>query len=194
MPVSPRAPTFRRACRHVLRRHAPGAALLLVALSGLAGCGGADRPQFAPACPQTGILRDGADLTRFRGGGTDLTDIVVDGRITALTGKCSLDDNTHLHTVLSVSMDITRGPAAIGRQSDVTYFISVSKGDTILDKQDFTFNVNFPRNSEHLRLTGDQIDLVLPVDPKTSGAAYNILVGFQLTPAELAFNRRRGVR
>ena len=171
-----------------------GAALAALALLGLSGCGGSNLPKFAPACPATGILRDGADMTRFRGTGTDLTDMVVDGRITGLSGKCSLDDLTHLHTVLSVSMELARGPAAVGRQADVTYFISVSRGDTILDKKDYTFNVEFPRNAERLRLTGDQIDLVLPVNDKLSGSAYSVLVGFQLTPEQLAFNRRRGVR
>jgi hypothetical protein len=189
MPVS--APAHARAYRHAAGRAVPGLAVLLLTL---AGCGGSDLPKFAPACPQTGILRDGADLTRFRANGTDLTDMVLDGRITGLSGKCSLDDPTHLHTVISVSMDLTRGPAALGRQADVTYFLSVSRGDTILDKADYTFNVNFPNNSDRVRLVGDQIDLVLPVDAKLSGAAYSVLVGFQLTPEQLAFNRRRGVR
>ncbi len=80
-------------------------------------------------------------------------------------------------------------PAAAG-----TYFVSVSRGDTILAKQDYRLNVDFPRNSDRLRLTGEQIDLVVPVDDKLTGAAYSVLVGFQLTPTELAFNRRRGPR
>ena len=178
----------------LLRPVWPGLALLLLATLGLAGCGGANLPKFPPACPVTGILRDGADSTQFRGTGTDVTDMVLDGRITGLSGKCNLDDVTHLHTVISVSMELTRGPAAQGRQGSVTYFISVSRGDTILDKKDYTVNVEFPRNSERLRLTGDQIDLTLPVNDKRSGAAYSVLVGFQLSPEQLAFNRRRGVR
>ena len=188
-------PIFVRLLRlaQTLRSAWPGLALLLLATAGLAGCG-PTLPRFAPACPVTGILRDGADMTRFRGNGTDLTDMVVDGRITGLSGNCSLDDLTHLHTVISVSMDLTRGPAAEGRQADVTYFISVSLGDTILDKRDYTFNVEFPRNSERVRLTGDQIDLIMPVGDHLTGAAYSVLVGFQLTPEQLAFNRRRGVR
>ncbi len=35
---------------------------------------------------------------------------------------------------------------------------------------------------------------MVPVDDKLTGAAYSVLVGFQLTPTELAFNRRRGPR
>lgn len=167
---------------------------VLVAGVGLAGCSDSGLQKFAPACPVTGILRDGADLTRFRTNGTDLTDMVVDGRVTGLSGKCSLDDPTHLRTVISVGIELTRGPAAVGRQADITYFLSVSRGDAILDKQDYAVNVEFPRNAERLRLRGDQIELVLPVDPQTAGSAYNVLVGFQLTPDQLAFNRRRGVR
>jgi hypothetical protein len=45
-----------------------------------------------------------------------------------------------------------------------------------------------------LRLTGDQIDIALPIPGKVTGADYRILVGFQLSPSELAFNRRRGPR
>ncbi len=186
-------PSSMRPHAFLLPRARPVAILVLVAAA-LSACAGPELPQFAPACPQTGILRDGADLTSFRADGTDLTDMVTDGRITGLSGKCSLDDLTHLRTVLSVNLDLTRGPAAQGRDAAVTYFVSVSKGDTILDKRDYTVGASFPRNSDHLRLTGDQIDLVLPVDDKTKGGAYQVLVGFQLTPEQLAFNRRRGAR
>ena len=171
----------------------PGAVLLLGLAGGLSACGG-DRPQFAPACPQTGILADGADLTSFRSTGTDLTDMVLDGRITGLRGKCSYVDAGHLATVISVDLELTRGPAMQGRTADVTYFISVARGDTILDKRDYTLHVSFDRNNGKLRLTGDQIDLSLPTPGKVKGEDYRVLVGFQLTPQELAFNRRRGPR
>ncbi len=174
-------------------RAVPAVLIVIAAAASLSACG-PDLPQFAPTCPRTAILSDGADLTQFRAAGTDLTDMVVDGRITGLNGKCSLDDLTHLRTVLNVNLEVTRGPAAQARQQPVTYFVSVSRGDTILAKQDYRLNVDFPRNSDRLRLTGEQIDLVLPVDDKLTGAAYSVLVGFQLTPEQLAFNRRRGPR
>ena len=171
----------------------PGAALLLVLASGLSACG-STAPQFAPVCPQTGILGDAADLTTFRNTGTDLTDMVVDGRITGLSGKCTAIDPDHLRTIISVNMDLTRGPAMQGRDSDVTYFVSVARGDTILDKRAYAVRVVFDRNGSRMRLTGDQIELTLPTPGKVTGADYRILVGFQLTPEELAFNRRRGPR
>ena len=162
--------------------------------AGLSGCSGEPAPLFPPVCPVSGILRDAADLTQFRGAGTDLTDMVVDGRITGLGGKCSLDDSKHLRTSLTIDLDLTRGPASHNRTEDVTYFVSVTKGQTILDKRAFHLAAAFPGNADHVRLRTDPIDLVLPIDDKTLGDAYAVLVGFQLTPAELDFNRRRGVR
>jgi hypothetical protein len=163
-------------------------------MTGLAACSGSPTAQFPPVCPTAGILRDGADLTRFRGTGTDLTDMVVDGRITGLGGKCELDDAKHLRTQLNVRLDLTRGPASRSDTQEVAYFVSVSKGDTILDKQIYRLNAAFPGNSDRARLTTDEVDLVLPIDDKVQGNSYSILVGFQLTPAELEFNRRRGPR
>ena len=167
---------------------------MLAVLAGVSACAQPDLPAFAPVCPQTAIRPDAGDLSQYRGAGADLTDLVVDGRITGLSGKCSLDDRTHLRTQISVSMELTRGPAAKTPTAAVTYFVAVAKGGTILDKKDYPVSVTFPPNSDKLRLTGDRVDLVLPVDEHLTGAAYSILVGYQLTPQQLALNRRRGAR
>ena len=193
-PIARHAPLpsgARRAPSRMRQRRAAAATALLAALA-LSACDSSTT--LLPNCPRTGILSDAADLTRFRPAGTDLTDMVVDGRITGLSGKCSLEDPTHLHTVISVSMDLTRGPAAKGRDAEVTYFVSVAHGDQILDKRDYTLAVSFDGNSNQLRLAGDQIDFSLPVNDKVKGSDYRILVGYQLTPEELAFNRKRGAR
>ena len=122
--------------------------------------------------------------------------MVVDGRITGLAqgSKCTYVDAEHVLVTIAVDMDLTRGPAMQGRAADVTYFVSVAKGETILDKRDYTLRVEFNRNADKLRLTGEQIDLNLPTPGKVTAAGYDIRVGFQLTPQELAFNRRRGAR
>ncbi len=167
--------------------------LPMTALIALSACG-PDANTFPPVCPSTGILRDGADLTRFRGTGTDLTDMLVDGRITGLAGQCKLDDPAHLRTSVSVVMDLTRGPANTGRTAVVRYFVAAARGDQILDKQVIVLPVNFGRNDDRMRVAGNPVDLVFPVSDTVSGAVYRIIVGFQLTPQELAFNRARGVR
>jgi hypothetical protein len=192
LPKPASLPTVRRPSPARLPPRAAAVAGLL--LAGLAGCS-PDINSFAPVCPESGILADAADLTRYAGNGRDVTDLVLDGRITGLAGTCKRGDRRNLlDTSLIVQIEATRGPAAATRTADFTWFVSVTKGDQILDKQDYRQSVTFPENVDRVRVTSDEIPLIFPVPPGTSGAAYHIYVGFQLTPDELALNRQRGPR
>lgn len=164
---------------------------LFVTLFGLAACGGDVPDAFAPACPGAAIVRDAADLSRYRGAGRDLTDTVLTGRITGIEGKCARDGYDTVVTTVQVGMELARGPAAAGRQAELAYFVAVLEGERILDKQVFTLRATFPPNTDRLRLGGDDVELRLPVRADKTAAAYRIQVGFQLTPAELEMNRAR---
>lgn len=159
----------------------------------LAGCGGSP-DSFAPACPKPVILRDGGDLQRFRGAGRDFLDTVVQGRITGISGTCKPDGGKAVAATVSVGMELTRGPAATGRAADVAFFVAVSRADRVLDKQVYTLRAVFPENTDRVRLTGDSVDLLLPVSKDVGADAYQVTVGFQLTPEELEYNRQRRVR
>ena len=165
----------------------------------LAGCG-PGKDQFAPACPRPAFLAEAGDLDRYRtgtapGGGHDITDLVLHGRIVAVTGSCKPGDKKdQLAVALTAGVELTRGPAMQGVEADVPVFVAVTEGDTILDKRVYPLHVAFPSNVDRMTINTNEIDLVLPVRPKKSGAAYTILVGFQLTPDELAVNRQRARR
>ena len=193
-PMTERAtPRFRLPCPASL-------ALLIPLLAGLAGCGGGgDLNAFPPACPRGAILGDTADLTRYRPadagqGGQDLTDMVLDGRITSVSARCVRGDEGTSEVTATVDMELMRGPAMRGRLAEVPFFVAVTEGQRILNKQVFRVKAQFPANTDRLRLTSDPVNLTLPVEPGKSGAAYDLLVGFQLGPDELALNRRRGPR
>ena len=185
------------AALHPHFRPRPGAnrlALLPAALLPLlAGCGSSS-DAFAPPCPNVAILRDAADLQRYRGAGRDLTDAVLNGRITGFNGSCTRDGADTVVTTVQVGIELQRGPAAPGRQATMSYFVAVLDGDRILDKQVFNLRAEFPPNTDRLRLAGDDVELRLPVTPTKTAAAYRVQVGFQLTPVELDANRRRGAR
>ena len=149
----------------------------------LAGCGGSD-DAFAPTCPTTAILRDAADLARYRGTGRDLTDRVLVGRITGLQGTCRRDGTRVVDTTVSVGLELTRGPAAPGRTADVSYFVAVTDGDRILDRQTFALQAAFPPNTDRVSLVGDEVELRIPVTATKTAAAYKVWVGFVLTPVE----------
>jgi hypothetical protein len=91
-------------------------------------------------------------------------------------------------------MELTRGPAASGRSTTVAYFVAVSRGERVLDKKVYTLQAVFPENTDRLKLSGDSVDLVLPVKSGQGAGSYQVTVGFQLTPQELAWNRERRTR
>jgi hypothetical protein len=158
----------------------------------LFGCG-PERNAFAPLCPAPRLIPALADLTRYAGPGPahDLTDLILQARVTAVNGKCQAgDDKSILPTTVQVTISVIRGPAMQGREADVPVFLAVAEGDTIRDKQVFPVHVVFPPNVDRLSMNSGDINLGLPVSPEKSGAAYGIIAGFQLTPDELAANRR----
>ncbi len=186
----PFSPPSASASRCLSRPHALLAASALLALSACA----APEDAFAPPCPRPSIPRDFNDLHRFRGAGRDITDSVLEGRITGVNGACARDGADTVVATVSISLELTRGPAAPDRTAEVGYFIAVSEGERILDKQVFRLKAEFPPNTERLRLTGDQVELRLPVSPDKTAAAYRISAGFDVTPAELEYNRQRAGR
>lgn len=181
-------------CRLPRRARRAGFAAALALAGGLTGCGFTDK--FPPACPRTSIVAGAADLQRFRPetSGQDLTDLVLNGRITAIAGQCQRSAEDVLEVAVAVRLDLTRGPASTSRVEQVPFFVAVAQGDSILDKRLFQVQAKFPANTDRLRIDSDEIHLSLPITRQKSGAAYDLLVGFQLTPDELATNRRRSTQ
>jgi hypothetical protein len=158
----------------------------------LFGCG-PDRNAFAPACPSAKLIPALADMTRYAGTGPahDVTDMVVQARVMAVNGSCTNgDDKSVLPAKVQVTISVQRGPSMKGRETDVPVFLAVTEGETVRDKQVFPVHVVFPPNVDRLTMTSPDIDMALPVTPSKSGASYGIIAGFQLSPDELAANRR----
>jgi len=193
-PASLSPPAPRAAGPRKVSARARGAIPALLGAAALGGLGACSRPDaFAPACPQLALLQDGADLTRFAGTGRDLTDLVVDAHLTAIPAACHWADDRHrkVEAKVKVMMSFGRGPAMSGRTIDVPYFVAVSEGDAIFDKQVYAMRADFPANIDRLGVTSPEISMLFPVSADKSAAAYKITVSFQLTPEELAYNRAR---
>jgi hypothetical protein len=165
-----------------------------VLLLPLFGCG-PGRNDFAPVCPSARLVPSLADLSRYAGPGPmhDITDMVLQARIVGVNGSCSAgDDPSKLPTTVQVTLGVQRGPAMKGRETDVPVFLAVTEGETVLDKKLFSVHLVFPPNVDHLQITSSAINLDLPVSAEKSGAAYGIIAGFQLSPAEMEANRQSG--
>ncbi len=170
-----------------------GAAIAGVGI--LAGCGSTPEP---PVCPPVSVLSEAAALTRFAPGrGTDLVDVDMHAEIADIRSACvfAKEKNGVSKLVVAVAPSIiaARGPANESRKADFQYFVSVVGADrTILNKQLFPVNISFPGNNTRVEIFQDDppvsIDLPLGAD---EDARYQILLGLQMSEAELRYNRQR---
>jgi hypothetical protein len=175
----------------------PAAALLLVGLVPLLDGCGPRKDEFPPVCPRASLVWEASDLSRYRDESAsatqDVRDLVLSARVVAVPAKCGPGDNTHeIAADVGITMTFNRGPAMQGRSADVPFFFAVTEGGVIRDKQVFQTRITFPENVDQVTWTSDLVHMVFPITATKTGAAYTVLAGFQLTPDELAVNRRRG--
>jgi hypothetical protein len=162
----------------------------LLAVAALAGCGN-NGDKFAPACPQLQLLPDAADLNRSRGTGTDLTDMILQGHITAVPASCADGGAGKVNAKIQVMMDAVRGPAATASTMELPYLVSIMSGEQIIQQKQYTAVAAFPPNVDRVRVAGEDIDMIFPVSADKPASNYRIYVSFRLTAAELAYNRRQ---
>lgn len=146
-----------------------------------------------PACPRASIISDGATVTKFREGtGRDLTDVVAQGEIVDVAVECDYD-RRGVDVALQVAIAAQRGPADRTRVADFDYFVAVADPQrNILAKE--VFRVRFQFQTQGRTGTIEDIEPRIPLKNRADGVEYQIIVGFQLTPEEIDWNRTQRPR
>ena len=169
------------------------ALLLAAATALLAGCSAFGEKEQSP-CPDVSVLSEASTFTQFRPGtGRDVTDIVLQGELTGFKGSCKYERKERRLTVtLQVQMVFTRGPAAPDRNARAAYFVAIPGFYPAAQaKQVFGVSFAFPAAADHVRISDNEVDIVLPIKDPTKGLEkYAVYLGFQLDPDELEYNRR----
>lgn len=164
-------------------------ALLLAALA-LAACDPFtnNTPQFA--CPRFGGLETATQQVKFRPGeGRDLTDVMYMIRLNGVQRVCEYDRGG-VAVAMRVGFALELGPANPDRNASFQYFVAITDGDNnVLTKQVFPVALAFPANVGYVEKT-DELDQRIPMPVGRSASAYQIIVGLQLSEAELDYNRR----
>ena len=179
--------------RDVIRRTGAVAGAALVLGAGLAGCGLFDRGPPKP-CPRVSILRDAGSMTQFKPGpGRDLIDVRFEATFGEMSLSCEYDEDV-ITMKVGLQLFAARGPAADAPATELRYFVAVvDRTQRILVKETFVSYLDFPRNRSRVGIA-EEIAPRIPLKRGESAADYEILVGFQLSPAELDYNRLKAVR
>jgi hypothetical protein len=164
------------------------AALLGAAVLALAGCSSSGPPK---PCPRVGVLDEAQRLVRFApGAGRDLTDVRFEAEIGVQRGQCAYrSKDTKVEVDIVVEIQAVRAPNA-GRRGEFEYFVAVAdRSQRILERQSFTLAIPFEADRRSAGAL-EEISQTIPLKPGQFGSEFEIIVGFALSPDELAYNRR----
>ena len=164
---------------------ARAAAALVLALA-VAACSGTGKV----ACPHVALMPELQAVAKFGPGpGRQDSDAIYGARMLAADASCSADKKkggVTVATKLGV-MAVRIKPDV--RKGQITYFVAViDRKQTILNKRDFVIELNFPAAQSRLEIT-EQLEEFIPLPKDADGADYGIVIGFELTPDELQYNR-----
>ncbi len=153
--------------------------------------GNDDRPNVGP-CPLMGVLYDTARIVKFNQPDNQrYANIEFTGEMQGVHGLCRYVEADPIAMNMEIEMAFGRGPAATSDRQTYRYWVAVTRrGRAPIEKVYFDVDVRFPRG-ESVVTHRERIDqIVIPrATADTSGENFEILVGFELTPEQLAFNR-----
>ena len=162
---------------------------------GLAACAGIGGNANGP-CPRVSVLTDAASVTQFRdGAGQDLIDIVFEAEIDEISPSCTYNrGGTEITATTALRIIVTRGPASSESEGTFLFFVAVvDDAQRVLARERFASTLVLGRSERRAGVV-EEIEEVIPLPAGQSGINYEILIGFELTDAQLAYNRRRAAR
>ena len=151
----------------------------------------AKKPPPPPPCPRLALAEFADRLRRFDGEIRVSEKMLFDAEILQADGQCRYrDDDTVIDMEMTVRIGVALGPAAPEKQAPIRYFVAIARnGDhSVVARGAFDTTVEFPGITRHSGTT-EEFEQTIPLKPGETGADYVILLGFEMTPEELAYNR-----
>lgn len=145
-------------------------------------------------CPDVAILANTAMLPAFdpaKGG--DPSTVAYNVSVTDVKTHCDFSKRDNEFTAnVQVWFKATRPPGGDDAHYKVPYFVAVTTGGDIVDKQIHWLEFDFPKSSASVVAQGWPDDLTVKVERQKHSYEYHLLVGFQLTQAQLDYNKKMG--
>lgn len=172
------------------------AAMLAISI-GLSGCStakkvlevGEEAEKNPGPCPVAFSLYEASRLVEFKGS-ESFKNVGFTAEINKVRSLCRYVGDGPISSDLTLDIAFGRGPAASGRTATYQYFVAVTRKDIeVIEKQIFPITVTFPEGVDIVELTEEVGEIIIPrANENTSGANFEIIVGFELTQEQIAFN------
>ncbi|MFN3668719.1 MAG: Tat pathway signal sequence domain protein [Brevundimonas sp.] len=147
------------------------------------------RRAAAGPCPYVKVLYDAARYVELADDRPAIANVGFTGEIDGLVSDCAYQSDEPITVMTRVQFNLGRGPRAQGDQRTYRYWIAVTERNrAVLAKEYFDLPVDFEGGTT-ATVTQDQTIMIPRADATTSGDNFEVLVGFDVTPAMAEFNR-----
>jgi hypothetical protein len=150
-------------------------------------------PQLRNAgpCPYVKSLYDAARYVEFKDGREASAAVAYSGEIQNISSVCAYQRSEPIQVSMQVLFEFGRGPQATGSHKTFNYWVAVTdRNRGVLAKQTFALPVTFPNDKDRVSVTETLKGIRIPrADSNVSGANFEVLIGFEVTPEMAAFNR-----
>jgi hypothetical protein len=179
---------------------APTLALLAVVAVVVSGCDtwrsaiNYVRADSATVCPDANILANTSVIPVFDPTkGDDPSNIVYSATMTGLKTRCDYTKRSNaVDGSVTITFQATRPPGGDAAHYKVPYFVAVTAGGEIVDKKIHWLEFDFPKSATTATMEElvDGIEIQVARDKRSF--EYHFLVGFQLTQAQIDYNKKMG--
>lgn len=147
--------------------------------------------QEVALCPNAAVLEAPGELVRFKEGtAAGPENVLYRTKMKYVSGICDFDEKS-IDMELSVAMEAKRGAANADGKAQFTFFIAVIDADRkILMREEFPLIAVFEKDDDDINFS-ESLTLSIPRKEGLAPTDYSVYLGFEMTPDELAYNRRR---
>jgi hypothetical protein len=170
-----------------LVRRAAALAVAAAAAS-LAGCTWFGSTREGLTCPPVIPAPNADTIAVFGPGGHDAKDVLVGGKFYKIDSICAREKQG---VVINAEITFYAQRVVIETKSvTFPYFVAlVDPQQRVLSEESFQVALPFPAAEYYRESTPEKISIHLPVTDRADASAFTVVVGFQLTPDQIAFNR-----
>lgn len=146
----------------------------------------------AGPCPFVKSLYDASRYVEFKDAKEASANVAYSGEIEGISAGCQYKDNEPITVVMDILFELGKGPQATGATKTFHYWIAVTdRNREVITRQNFDLPVTFAAGKDRAYVTDSIANIVIPRGSMTtSGANFEILVGFDVTPQMAEFNRQ----
>jgi hypothetical protein len=145
----------------------------------------------AGPCPYVKVLYDAGRYIELKDNKETISAVGYTGEIQGLSSGCSYKSDEPIKVRMEVLFALGKGAQATGHQHTYRYWVAVTdRNNAVINKEYFNLPVTFPAGQDRTMVTDKIEGIVIPrIKPTVSGSNFEVLIGFDVTPDMVAFNR-----